>query len=152
MGVVRVVPVQQGVIEPHLDPLRPEGVEIFPHQIPAAGGHRRVIGQFRVEQAEAVVVLGGEHGILHSGPFGGFGPFFRVVFRRVKGVEVGLVLFVGHPLVLLDPFPPGGDGVQPPVDEHSEPGPREPICAVGHDKSPFVPMFLCYLLPYAGGK
>ena len=62
VGVIVVVPVQQGVVEPHFQALGPDGVHVLPHQVAAALGVGGLeIRVLAVEQAEALVVLGGEH-------------------------------------------------------------------------------------------
>ena len=70
-----MVPVDNGVIQAHFQALSPDSVYIFPNQIPACFG----VGRFEIRglgipQAEAVMMLGGEHHIFHSGLFGGLWP------------------------------------------------------------------------------
>jgi hypothetical protein len=44
-----------------------------------------IIGVFGIEHIEAVVVLGGENHIFHSGFLCGSGPFFRIEPDRIEG-------------------------------------------------------------------
>ena len=46
MGEIRMPPVDHGVIQAHPDPLLPESLQEFPHQVPPAGG----IGGLEVRQ------------------------------------------------------------------------------------------------------
>ncbi len=91
-GVIGVVPVEQGVVEADFETLGAEGFDVFLDQV-APGGCLGgfVVGVLRVEEAEAVVVLGGHDGVLHAGGFGGASPGTRVVVDGIESVEVGLV-------------------------------------------------------------
>lgn len=61
-----MVPVDEGVVKADMQPLRPEGVDKFPHKIPSGlGVGAFVIGVGRVEQAKAFMVLGGQDGVFH---------------------------------------------------------------------------------------
>ena len=118
-----MVPVQQGVVQPHLQPLGPESVQVLPHQVPAAFGVGGLeVRQGAVEKAEAIVMLGGEHGVLHAGLLGRLRPLPGVVVHGVKLLEILQVLLLGHFLGAPDPFAPGGEGVDAPVEEHTEAG------------------------------
>ena len=156
MGVVRVVPVQQGVVQPHLESLGPGSGQEVGHHVPAQGGVGGLeVGILAVEQAEAVVVLGGEDDILHPCPSGGFDPLCRVVVRGGELPEIGQVVLLRHLLGAAHPLPPGGDGVQPPVDEHAEPGPAEPGHAglvVPAVKLIHAPALLCGLYSTIWGR
>ncbi len=127
MGEIRMPPVDYG-IQAHPDPLLPESVQEFPHQVPPAGGIGGLeVRQLRIEQAEAVMVLGRQHRVLHAGLLRHPGPFLRIVVLRGELVLEGLVLLPGELLGAAQPFPSGGDGVESPVDEHAEPGLPVPL-------------------------
>ena len=65
-GEIGMVPVDEGVVKADMQPLRPEGVDKFPHKIPSGlGVGAFVIGVGRVEQAKAFMVLGGQDGVFH---------------------------------------------------------------------------------------
>ena len=127
VGEVGVAPVDEGEVQPGPQPGLPGGVQKFPHKVPpggAVGGLKIRIGA--VEQAEAVMVLGGEDGVLHPRPLGRRHPLPHVAVPGVKFCHEGVVLPVGDSLHAAHPLPPGGDGVQPPVEKQAEPGLDEP--------------------------
>ena len=120
--VGRMVPVEERVVEPDAQPLRAERVHPRLQEVALRGRvGRLVVGDRRVEQGEALVVLGRDDRVLHAGALRLPRPLARVVQVRVEQVEVLLVLGVGHPLVLLDPLVAGGLRVEAPVNEHPEP-------------------------------
>ncbi len=99
--------------------------------------HHVVVGRLGVEQAEAVVVLGGDDDVLDSGFLGKANPFGRIV---LDGIELlGQLLVLGHRDVraVHDPLADaadglalpraGGHGVQAPMDEHAEAGVAPPL-------------------------
>ena len=75
------------------------------------------------------MMLGCEDDIFHPGFLGHGGPFLRIEKVRIKVVEVFLVVFVGEPLKVFDPFMPGGHRIESPMDEHPETGVRPPFHA-----------------------
>ena len=101
------------------------------------------------------MVLGGEDHVLHAGLFGSAGPLLGVKVHGVKLVEEGHVVLLGHLLHAAHPLAPGGDGVQPPVDEHAKAGVGIPghalviLLAVElvHTKAPLLAAF-CRLFFY----
>ena len=90
------------------------------------------VGVFRVEHAEAVVVLGGEDHVFHTGILHHVRPLFRIELRGVEGageapvpVLVALVRkFVGtcDPVLRAEGprFADAGYGVQSPVEQYAE--------------------------------
>ena len=83
------------------------------------------------------MVLGGDHDVLHPGLFGQPDPGIRIVLHRI---ELGGILAVAlyrnfatphDPLSnardLLPVIRPGGDGIDTPVDEHTEAGLAPPF-------------------------
>ena len=91
------------------------------HQVPPARLFRRaVVGVLGVEQAEAFVMLGGHHHVLHSGGLGELRPLSSRVRSRSELFRELLVFSDGNALVLHHPLVPPQHAVQPPVDEHAE--------------------------------
>ena len=125
--VVRVVPVDQRMVETDLQSLVAEGLDHWPQQV-AAGGRvgRLVVGVAAVPQAEALVVLGGDAEILHARLPRLPGPLARIVQVRVEPLEVLLVVGGGNLFLLLDPLVPGRQRVQAPVNEQAEAVVSEP--------------------------
>ena len=127
VGKVGVTPVDEGEVQPGPQTGLPGGVQEFPDEIPVRGAVGGLeTGVRAVEQAEAVVVLGGEHGVLHPRPLGRRHPRAYITVPGVELGHEGVVLPVGDSLHAAHPLPPGGDGVQPPVQKQAEPGPGEP--------------------------
>ena len=109
-------------------PLGPHGLEERPDEVLAVGRTGGlVIRELGVPQAEPVVVFRGHDEVLHAGRLGGPGPLFGVVKIGIEALEVAGIGLVGHALAALDPFVAGGQGVEPPVDEHAEAGLGPPL-------------------------
>ena len=58
--------------------------------------HDVVIGLLRVPQAEAVVVLRGEHDVLHAGVLGDVDPLVGVELRRIESLVKVVVFLDGN--------------------------------------------------------
>ena len=141
-GIVRIpeplmMPVRFGEVCSHHEIPIPEGLEYIACKVLAGIAcerplRRREIAVPGIEQAEPVVMFGGENGILHAGIFADAGPLLRVEINRIELVSKAPVpLFVilvpaafraYHPVFVAQVprlhYP--GDGVQAPVDEHPE--------------------------------
>ena len=66
---IRVMPVDQGVVQAHAQPLGAHRVHKFPHEVALTGGVRAfVVRQPGIKQAKAVMVLGCQYDILHPRP------------------------------------------------------------------------------------
>ena len=88
-GIIRVVPIHQRVVQADPQTLRAESVQEFPHQVPACGGVGGLVVRIsRVKEAESLVVLCGQHRVLHPCPFGVPGPGSRIEVRGTEKVEV----------------------------------------------------------------
>ena len=126
--VVRVVPVEQRIVEEYLDALTPRLLDqhlerILPvrrriDDVPAAlpGG----------PHGETIVVFGRDRDVLHPGALGERDDCARI---KVNGVELrGELLVLGHRdvLVLHDPLAARRHAVDAPMDEHAEAGVLEP--------------------------
>ena len=135
-GIVGMVPVDQGIIQPHTKPLGAEGVDVFPHQVAPGGGVCGfVIGIGGIKQAKSFVMLCCEHGVFHTCLSGQARPCARIV---INGVECAEIFFVALGRDAADagiPFPLGGNGVKPPVDEHAETCVAKPLY-VSHSERP----------------
>ncbi len=134
--VVRVMPVHDRVVPADPQALLPAGVRERLHDVPAErGGHDVEVGLGRVEEAEPVVVLGGDHDVLHAGLLRQADPGERIEFPRVEPFAEGVVLVDRDPRGIPDPLSvaglavplSGGNGVEPPVDEHAEAGLPPPV-------------------------
>ncbi len=125
-GEVRVVPVDQRVVQPQAQPLGAHGLGQLRDQVAPARARDGVVADGGVPQGEAVVVLRGQHHVPH--------PRLLGRARDRPGVEQVGVEHLGVPLVLLDglalvahhPLVPGRGGVEPEVHEQAEPGLGEP--------------------------
>ncbi len=127
-GELRMVPVNQRVVEADAEPFLAEGLDHGPQQLLAAGGvDRLVVGVLRVPEAEALVVLGGDDEVPHARLLRRSRPGFGVVEVGVEVIEVGLIRFVGDAFTVLHPLVSGRQGIQPPVDEHAKPVVNPPL-------------------------
>jgi len=134
VAIVGMVPVGLRVVDAPLHSAAMAGVRNLAHDVFAIRRARAgdlIIGELRIELAEAVVVLGGEHEILHAGVLGKLHPLVGVELDRVEdAVEVIVDLHrdvAGVGVVPPAPFPGPGptdlgadDAHRTPVDEHSE--------------------------------
>ena len=92
-----------------------------PGYVAAAGAFGgTVIRQLGIEEAEAFVVLGGEHHVLLAGPFGEFGPLPRNSGLRREALGQLLIFGDGDGLLLQHPFAAFQHAVEAPMDEHPE--------------------------------
>ena len=110
--VARLMPIALGIVGPDAETFLAEGVEYCPDDVGAGIGMERAgrvgraeVGLPRVEQAEAVVVLGGKDHVFHAGPFGGVGPGLRVEVPGMEG-SVELDVVGGEPLHVLAALDP----------------------------------------------
>jgi len=141
---LRVMPVNEGVIETHPQPLRAERLHHRPDEVLAPGrvGHL-VVRLTAVPQTEAVVVLGGHHEVPHPGPPGHPRPLGRVVEVRIEMIEVTPVLLIAHLLGALDPLVASRAGIDAPVDEHPEALANEPPGITRRRHGPGHPLLSC---------
>ena len=118
---IRMVPVDQRIVETDFESLRTECIDHFPQQITSAFRIRNlVIGIFRIPHAEAFMMLCGNDEIFHSGFTRRLRPLLRIEEIRIEVIKVFLVILVGDFLVMSDPFVTCRHGVEPPVNEHAE--------------------------------
>ena len=130
--IIRMMPVEQRVVETDLQTRLAESVHIFADQIPAAwrvGG--LIVRQLAVKKTETVMMLRGQYSVFHAGILCDPGPFLRVIIHWVEFLEERLIVLNGYPLCAADPFAAGGDGVQAPVNEHTETVLAEPFRSGG---------------------
>ena len=147
---LRVVPVEQRIVEPDLETVPPAGLDIGADQIPPGRRvGRLVVGQPGVPQAEPVMVLGGQHRIFHAGPLGRRDPGVRVVEVGLEMVDVFLIIGIEDRVPVTRPGHLARmQRAGTPMDEHAEAVPGEPTgVARGHVRSPVV-----IASPVAGSK
>ena len=125
-GEVRVMPVDQRVVQPDAQPLGPDGVDELAHQVAPARARRREVRQCGVPEREALVVLRRQDHIAGPGQPGGAGDGSGIEAVGLEVVEVDAVLVVGQPLVGLHPLVTRGAAVEAEVDEQPEAGLGEP--------------------------
>src|ERR1035438_589069 len=96
---VGVMPVDQRVVEADAESPRTERVDQWPNQIfPQRSMAHGVVGQRRVPEREALMVLGGEHHVAHPGAGRLVRPEPGIMQVRVEMLEVRAVLLVGEAL------------------------------------------------------
>ena len=119
--IVGMMPVDQGIVQAHLQTFCTKGIEEFAHQIASRhGGSDVVVGVFAVEQTKSVVMLGSHYGVFHAGFFCNPGPFFGIIGFRLERVHVFPVIVCRNALIALHPLPTGRYGINAEMDEHSE--------------------------------
>ena len=135
---VGMVPVEQGVVEADLQAGRPDGVDVLSDDVLAVRRvHHRVVSQLGVPQAEALVMLRGQHDVLHARPLGLLGPVDGIEQVRLEVARVALVRLCLDPLAVHQPLVAGPQCVQTPVHEETEAIMGEPIeLGVGHCSVP----------------
>ena len=120
-GKLRMMPVDQGIVESDTEPLRPEGVHIFTHQIPAAGSiGGLVIRIFAVKQTEALMMLGGQNRVFHARGLCLPRPVTGIAEIRIEMFKIEVIFLLRNFLTGFDPFMACGQCVKTEVDEHSE--------------------------------
>jgi hypothetical protein len=134
VGVLVVVPVDHGVIEPHAQTLRARRRDDFTHQVAVQLRARIVVASLRVVQREPVVMFARENDIAAPRFLRERRPLPRKILRRLEQRQRGFRVRVGVGFdALLDPLHatlgrhrlalPGSSeaGVQPPMHKHPEP-------------------------------
>ncbi len=103
-----------------------------PEQVTTGGGVRGlVLRQLGVPQAEAFMMLGRHHKVLHAGPGGCRGPEFGIVEVGIEPVEILLIRCGVDALKVFQPFMPGPQGIEAPMDEEAETIMGEPCGIAG---------------------
>jgi hypothetical protein len=129
---LRVVPVDERVVQPDAEAAPPEDLGERADQIPPPRRRGdREVGVRAVPQAEAFVVLRRHDDVPHPGVRGEVRPGTRVVQVRLEAVEVPAVLGVGHSFAVPHPLVACREGIQPPVDEHPEASLAHPADGLG---------------------
>ena len=147
-----MVPVDHRVVEADAQVAGAERIHQRPDQVARGRGvGGLVVGQRAVPQAEAVVMLGGHHEVLHAGAGRGLRPTVRVVQVGIEVVHVALVVVDRDLLLLHYPLVAGGKGIQSPVDEQPEAVVHEPAGVAGalsdvHVRGSFT-VLACRMLP-----
>ncbi|OPZ73917.1 MAG: hypothetical protein BWY79_02194 [Actinobacteria bacterium ADurb.Bin444] len=126
--VVGVVPVHDREVVAGPDARLLEGLVVHRQHVLAVGRvGDLVVGGLGVPHAEAVVVLGGEDGVLDAGLLRQRRPFVRVVLHRVELGGQLLVLLLRDLADVADPLTLAEQGVDTPVDEQAELDVLEPL-------------------------
>ena len=73
------------------------------------------------------MVLGGQNHIAHPRFFSRLHPGFRICCRRIKFPKERHILLLRHPFIAAHPFPPGRNGIKPPVNEHAKASLHKPL-------------------------
>jgi len=127
-GEIGVMPVDKRIVEANLQPLGAERLHIFTNQIPAKGCvHNIVVGVLGIKEAEALVMLGGKHRILHSCGLSLSCPLACIKKIGVKALKIALVDILANTLIALYPFVPCRQSIKTEVDKHSKPVINEPL-------------------------
>ena len=137
--IIRMMPVDQGVVKTHAEPFPPEGVQDLADGIPSESG----VGDLEISimgiiETEAFVMFGGQHEILHPGFGRRFGPAFRIEKIGIEIVVIFHVIGIGDPFQIFDPFVAAGNGIKPPVDKHAEAVVSEPFPVSFHELDLFT--------------
>ena len=146
---VRVLPIEQRVVEARLQPARTHRVRELARDVAAfrrdVGAACDVIGErirlLRLKQREAVVMLGGHHRVAHARGLREIGPRVgKAHFRRERGLHLPRILRTRHRGPVLDPLrvvllvalavpEPARRRVEAEVDEHAKPRLAPPLHA-----------------------
>src|SRR5450759_602044 len=107
--IIRMMPVNKRIVESNFQSFGSESFNIFFYQIfPVRSVWRFIVGKFRVEQTETLMMFCSEDNILHSCSFSHFCPFMRLSLIHIKHFKILLILFVCHSFSILHPFVAGG--------------------------------------------
>ena len=123
-----VIPVEKGIVEAYLDTFSAESVRKLTHKVASKGSiGDLVLGVLAVKEAESLVVLCREDGVLHSRLLCLFRPFLRIKQVGVKAIKVLFHVLVGNSLEISDPFVACKHRVKSEVDKHTESVMHEPV-------------------------
>ena len=146
--IVLLVPVHHRVVELQRNPAPGAGPRHLPDDVlPVWSVPNVKIGLSARPQAESVVVLDGQHQILHARLFGEVEPPFRVETARMEFGGQLLILFGRNAVALLLLFVQPVNRVQPPVEKKSQPPLEKPVAAVVKTLHVVSHLFLVYTLP-----
>lgn len=106
------------------------GFHVFGNKVAARGLFRgAVVGELGIEVAEAFVMLGGHHHVLHAGRFGELGPRAGSMGLGVELLGQLLVLSNGNAFFFHGPLVASQLAVEAEVNEHAEAGCVPPLKA-----------------------
>jgi hypothetical protein len=109
-----MVPVQHGVVEANLETGCSNRLDRRGDDVLAIRRvHHRVVGQLRVPEAKALVVLGSQHYVLHARPLGLLDPVNGIEQVRVEVACVALVRLCLDPLAIHQPLVAGPRAYRP---------------------------------------
>src|SRR5215469_1095533 len=120
--VVRIVPVELGVIEEQLDSLAVALVGQHFQGILLVGRARDdvPVGDFGVEHRKAVMMAGGDGDVLHARGFGQRDPGAGVEFLRIEEQRQAIVFLYRELAIVEYPLAVAENAVDAPMNEHSE--------------------------------
>ena len=125
---IAVVPVGLGVVEDDAHVGAMARLDEFSDEVAAeARVGDLVVGESRVEEAEAVMVLGGDCDIAASALLCCFDPPVGIEAFGVEAAGEFLILLAGDVLVVHDPFATTEECVETEMDEHAHFGVVEPL-------------------------
>ena len=134
--IARVLPVLDRKIQANLQPVSAARVHILAHKVaPGRGLRAAEAGRPGVEQAEAVVVLGGKDHVAHARAAGQARPLVRIEMPGAEAIGQRAVFFRRYRRGVHRPFAQALQGVQPPVNKQPESGLPEPLC-IRHETPP----------------
>ena len=128
---IGVMPVDERVVEPDLQPFGARGGNVFAHEVtPERRLRDLVVGRLRVPQTKSLVVLCRENHVLHAGPLRAPRPIAGIEEVGVEARQISIC--VGDwicALTILRPLMTGRHGIEPKVDEHAKAVVRPPRTA-----------------------
>ena len=120
-GEVRMMPVDQGVIEANADTLCTECINKLSDKVSSCRSVGAfIIGVLAVEHTEAFMMLSCKNSIFHAGCFCLTSPFFCIIQVWIKVFKIEVVFFLRCALTGFYPLVACRHCVQPPVNEHSK--------------------------------
>ena len=129
---IPVAPVDQGVVEAHLQALCAAGFDKWTDEVPAVGCVAYVeIGFPGRPEAKAIVVLGGQCHVGHAGAPGAPGPVPGIVEVGIEAVEVLQNVLVGQFLPAPVPGALRMKRVEAEMNDHSETVMNKPVLPLG---------------------
>ena len=124
-----MIPVRRRIIQPHLQPSRPHGLDKRPHQIPLRPVISRMeVTRCRRPQRKAVMMSGGQHHIPHSRFFRQGRPRRRIIIFRTEIISIAMdVVLLRDAFAIAHPLATGRHRIDAPVNKHAIPRFVEPF-------------------------
>ena len=120
-SAVGMMPIHQRIIETDAQTFGARGIDILAHQITTGSLlGRTIVGQLRIEIAEAFMMLGRHHHVLHARAFGQLRPRARGVWDGLEIRRQLLVFTDRDAFVFHHPFVTAERAVEAPVNKHAK--------------------------------